>query len=166
MIQTPIPPPNRLPWPPILYISAALIGVLLQSISPLPWFPQSWKILVETSGLVLGAAAIALEITTALTFRKAKTTIMPNRTATSLITSGPFRFTRNPIYLANTMLVSGAGLYFANPWLVIAAFIAAALTHHLAILREERHLALAFGEVWKDYAEKVPRWVGTKIGNA
>jgi protein-S-isoprenylcysteine O-methyltransferase Ste14 len=98
-------------------------------------------------------------VATFATFRKHKTTIMPNQAATNLITTGPFAWSRNPIYLANTALVLGAGLYFENLWLVGLAFVAALITQKLAIEREEKHLAAKFGAAWEGYAARVRIWV-------
>jgi protein-S-isoprenylcysteine O-methyltransferase Ste14 len=111
-------------------------------------------------GLFMLAAAIAIELATALTFRRHKTTILPHRAATRLITSGPFAWSRNPIYLANTMLLIGVGLAFGIGWLVLTAPFAAGLTLLLAIKREERHLAQQFGDDWKAYAARTGRWFG------
>ena len=110
-------------------------------------------------GLCLACAAIALDVTAALAFRRHRTTILPHRGATALITDGPFGWSRNPIYVANTLLVAGAGLFFGMLWLVIAAFVAAVLTQKLAIEREERHLAARFGQAWAEYAARTPRWL-------
>lgn len=110
-------------------------------------------------GGVLALTAIAIDITTFMAFRKHKTTVMPNKAATNLITTGPFAWSRNPIYVANTALVLGAGLYFGNLWLVVFAFVAAFVTQKLAIEREEKHLAGKFGAAWEAYAARVRRWV-------
>ena len=110
-------------------------------------------------GLCLACAAVALDVTAALAFRRHRTTILPHRGATALITEGPFGWSRNPIYVANTLLVTGMGLLFGSAWLVIAAFVAAFLTQKLAIEREEGHLAARFGQAWTEYAARTPRWL-------
>jgi protein-S-isoprenylcysteine O-methyltransferase Ste14 len=148
--------PNILPWPPIIYLTTALLGVLAQRAVPLPWFSSE---LIKVLGAALAIAALSLDVATFATFRKHKTTIMPNQAATNLITTGPFAWSRNPIYVANTALVMGAGLYFGNLWLVGLAFVAALITQKLAIEREEKHLAAKFGAAWKTYAERVRRWL-------
>jgi protein-S-isoprenylcysteine O-methyltransferase Ste14 len=147
--------PNSVPWPPLIYIGMAIIAVMLNRISPLglDWYQLKYL------GAILLAFAIAIEVWSFLTFRKHRTTIMPNKGAEHLITSGPFAHSRNPIYVANTILVSAVGLYFGNLWLIPAALIAAILTQELAIKREEKHLALKFGEAWTTYTSKVPRWL-------
>jgi protein-S-isoprenylcysteine O-methyltransferase Ste14 len=147
--------PNSVPWPPLIYIGTALIAVVLNRIWSLE---LDWSEL-KFIGAILLAIAIAIEAWSFLTFRKHHTTIMPNKGAEHLITSGPFAHSRNPIYVANTMLVSSIGLYFGNLWLIPAALIAALLTQELAIKREEKHLALKFGDAWTDYTSNVPRWL-------
>jgi protein-S-isoprenylcysteine O-methyltransferase Ste14 len=154
------PRPNKIPWPPILFVVFAAIGVALHRAVPLPWPQGAIAAALLMVGLFFVAAAIALELAAVLAFRKARTTILPHRAATDLITGGPFRFSRNPIYVGNTLLVLGAALVFGVGWLVAAAFFAAVAVHYLAVLREEKYLSVAFGAAWRDYAARVPRWVG------
>ena len=149
--------PNRWPWPPIVYGLAIVAGFLVE------------RNLVATShggGLALGALGVAmilaglgLDLWTAWTFSRARTTILPHRGASALVTAGPFRFSRNPIYVGNTLLTAGLGLAFDNLWLVGAAFLAAFLVQKLAIAREEAHLARRFGAEWEAYAARVRRWL-------
>jgi protein-S-isoprenylcysteine O-methyltransferase Ste14 len=93
---------------------------------------------------------------------RARANILPHRAATALVTWGPFGFSRNPIYLGNTILLLGAGLAFGIAWFVPVAFAAAALTARLAIAREEAHLNARFGRAWREYAARVRRWVGRR----
>jgi protein-S-isoprenylcysteine O-methyltransferase Ste14 len=93
---------------------------------------------------------------------RAKANILPHRAATALVTHGPFAFSRNPIYLGNTILLLGAGLAFAMAWFVPIALLAAALTAHFAIAREEAHLNARFGRDWRNYALQVNRWLGRR----
>ncbi|MGJ3265266.1 MAG: methyltransferase family protein [Salinarimonas sp.] len=149
--------PNRWPWPPIVYFLAIVGGFLIE------------RNLVPTShggGMALGVlgvvailAGLGLDLWTAWTFSRARTTIMPHRGANALVTSGPFRFSRNPIYVGNTLLTAGLGLVFDNLWLVGFAVVAAFLVQKLAIEREEAHLARRFGEEWRAYAARVRRWL-------
>jgi protein-S-isoprenylcysteine O-methyltransferase Ste14 len=152
-------PPNTIPWPPILYIGAALLGYGLHTLWPLPWPADAARATLLMAGVFMLCCAFAIELATALAFQKHKTTILPHRAARHLITSGPFKFSRNPIYLANTMLLAGSGLIFGIVWFVVAALTAALLTQHLAIKREERHLAEKFGQEWTTYAAATRRWL-------
>ena len=114
---------------------------------------------LAAAGLWLVGAGVTLEIVTVLAFRRHRTTILPNRGATALITGGPFAMSRNPIYLGNTLLLTGVGLLTGIAWLLPAALGAAFMTQKLAIEREEAHLALRFGQAWADYAARTPRWL-------
>jgi protein-S-isoprenylcysteine O-methyltransferase Ste14 len=148
--------PNSIPWPPLIYATAAAIGLALSHV----WHPvsvDSQTARFVGAGLIF--CALALDIVTFQTFRKHRTTIMPHKAASHLITSGPFEFTRNPIYVANTMLLAGVGLGFDYPIMILLALPAAWLTQKLAIEREERHLAEKFGEAWTSYAAETPRWL-------
>lgn len=151
--------PNHIPWPPLLYGGAALVALGLHVVAPLPWPEGPVRMVLAAVGLCLACAGVALEIATAIAFRRHRTTILPHRAATALITEGPFSKSRNPIYVGNTMLLAGAGLLFGIAWLMIAALVAALLTRKLAIEREERHLAARFGAGWQDYAARTPRWL-------
>jgi protein-S-isoprenylcysteine O-methyltransferase Ste14 len=95
-----------------------------------------------------------------VTMARANANILPHRAATRLVTWGPFRLSRNPIYLGNTIMTASATLAFAKLWLLPAALIAATATHHLAILREEAHLDAMFGELWRAYTCRTARWIG------
>ena len=111
------------------------------------------------AGLLAIAAAVFIDVRTFLELRNHKTTILPTKAASHLVTTGPFSFSRNPIYLSNTLLTIGLGLAMGNPWLLLAAFLAAFAVTKLAIEREEKHLARKFGTAWHHYAKKVRRWM-------
>lgn len=151
--------PNTVPWPPLLYGGAALAALGLHWLVPLPWPGGAMAAALAMAGLFLVAVGIALDLGTALAFRRHRTTVLPHRGATRLITDGPFRYSRNPIYVANTLLVAGAGLVFGIAWLIPAAVAGALATQKLAIEREEAHLALRFGDDWQAYAARTPRWL-------
>jgi protein-S-isoprenylcysteine O-methyltransferase Ste14 len=151
-----LPPPNRIPWPPILYGAALLVGIVLGAVGPRPawldrlgWTALGWTLLL--GGLGLDAWAMA-------TMRRWRANILPHRAATALVTTGPFAWSRNPIYLGNTVALCGAGLAFGNPWFVATALAAALAVTPLAIIREEAHLAQAFGPAWEDYRRRTGRW--------
>lgn len=152
--------PNRIPWPPLLYGGAALLGMLLQSYAPLGWpLPAAWGTALAIIGTVMFIAGLATDIGTMLLFTRRKANFLPHKAATRLITDGPFRYSRNPIYTGNTLMLSGAGIAFSSLWLLLAALGAAIATHHLAILREETHLKARFGAEWDAYAAATPRWL-------
>lgn len=145
--------PNKLPWPPIIFATAVIGGLLAQWIVP-AHLPSS----LAVPGFILLAMGLTLDVWAMWTMFAARTNILPHRPAGSLVTHGPFGFMRNPIYVGNTIAVAGLGLALRNGWLLAAAFIAAMVTHHLAVVREEVHLSAKFGKAWDDYAGRVKRW--------
>jgi len=148
--------PNVLPWPPMVLVGAALVAIALGRMLPLPALDGFWP---TALGLATLLAGVALDLWAIMTMRRAATNIMPNRAADRLVTWGPFRFSRNPIYLANTLLLIGIGVAFGNLWFVLCAVASAMIVERLAIRREERHLAAKFGADWTAYAAATPRWL-------
>ena len=150
--------PNTIPWPPMLLASAVVASLLLEREVMATSFGGEGGAL-RFLGLAFAAIGLTLDLWTAWTFRRAKTTIMPHRGASRLVTGGPFRYSRNPIYLGNTLLLVGLGFAFDNVWLAGLAIAAAVATQKLAIEREERYLEAKFGEEWRAYAARVRRWI-------
>lgn len=153
--------PNRLPWPPMIYIAATGFAVAANHLWPLR-LDMDPNVL-RPLGAVLLAAGVGLDVWAMVTMSRCRANILPHRAATALVTTGPFAWSRNPIYLGNTIALMGAGLAFANPWFLPAAIIAAIAVLRLAILREEVHLAMRFGTAWDHYRGRTSRWLG-KIG--
>src|SRR5262249_5384843 len=111
--------PNRFPLPPIIYLLAIAIGVLLNLLYPFPWLGQLSSMIFFAIGWLMIAAFVALNISAIHVMRRAGTTVRPDRGTAHLVTDGPFRFTRNPLYLAGTMLVLGIGLVSGIVWFLL-----------------------------------------------
>lgn len=151
--------PNTIPWPPIILIGFLLIGFALGQLIPLGWLPGFAGELLVGLGILMAALAILIDVAAMRTMATARTTIMPHRGSDHLVTSGPFRFSRNPIYLANVMLLAGIGLFTENAWLVLLAPASGFATRKLAIEREEAHLEGKFAKTYRDYKKRVNRWL-------
>lgn len=151
--------PNRLPWPPIIYLAAIAIAILAGFFYPLPWISRPLSDIFFAAGCLAVAAVVAIYYTASRALSRAKTTIRPDRVSQHLVTSGPFSFTRNPIYLANTLLMIGVALITGNVWFLPLAVIAAFATQKVTIEAEEKHLAERFGKKYRDYAKRVRRWI-------
>ncbi|WP_157015334.1 methyltransferase family protein [Mesorhizobium xinjiangense] len=151
--------PSRVPWPPIIYLAAIVIAVALSYTVPLPWLVEPTSDLLFAVGLVAIAGAIAIEVAAMRALKRAETTILPTRASAHLVTDGPFSFSRNPIYLGNTLFMIGIGLMAGAAWFIVLAVVAAFLTQKLAIEREEEHLATRFGKRYRDYRKRVRRWI-------
>jgi protein-S-isoprenylcysteine O-methyltransferase Ste14 len=94
-----------------------------------------------------------------LTLRMAGTTVRPHAGASALVTTGPYRRFRNPIYLADCLILFGIAELTKNVWFVIGAFAFGLLVTWLSILPEERYLERRFGRAYLDYKAKSRRWI-------
>jgi protein-S-isoprenylcysteine O-methyltransferase Ste14 len=92
-------------------------------------------------------------------FQKAKANILPHKAATTLITTGPFARFRNPIYLADTLILLGLAEISRNIWFAVGALLFVILVTLLAIIPEERHLARKFGAEYEAYKARSRRWI-------
>jgi protein-S-isoprenylcysteine O-methyltransferase Ste14 len=141
-----------------------LVGVILAAfifdtlLVPLP-IPFGEQAVVRGLGMPLLVAGIGLVAWAAMAFRRHATSIRPDRAATSLIETGPYRFSRNPIYLGEVIALAGAALALNRFWLLLAAAVFAALVQSLAILPEEGHLERRFGDEYRAYMGRVRRWI-------
>lgn len=151
--------PNRWPWPPIVYGAACLAALALGSLIDTPYVGSESGDKLELVGYCLILAGLALDVWAIVTLARSKTAVMPNRAADTLVTHGPFAFSRNPIYLGNTVVMFGVGFVFHAPWFFVCAIAAALIAQKLAIEREEAHLKARFGDAWHAYRRRVRRWL-------
>ena len=150
--------PSSFPWPPVLLALAFGGAWALQVILPLTW-PGTDDLAARIIGIGLGLAGLALLAWSALTLRRARTTILPHAGASALVTDGPFRFRRNPIYLADMLILLSLAELTKNVWLVILTPVFGLLVTWLAILPEERHLEARFGDAYRVYKERTRRLI-------
>ena len=152
-------PPARLPWPPLLMAATVAVGVALGRIAGDATGTLLSGVIFQAAGGVLVAAALALDIWCARTLARRETTILPHRAASSLVIEGPYRFSRNPIYIAHVTLVLGVGLILAAPFIVALTPLLALVLQKLSIEPEERHLRAQFGADFDAYVARTPRWL-------
>lgn len=153
-----VAPPSRIPWPPILLVCVIAGALVLERIVPLAW-PGVDDLATRLVGRGIGLAGIALFAWSAWTLRRHGTTVLPDKAARVLVTDGPFRIRRNPIYLAHILILLGVAELTKNIWFVILAAAYAALVTWLAILPEERHLEARFGDAYRGYKERTRRLI-------
>jgi protein-S-isoprenylcysteine O-methyltransferase Ste14 len=158
-VTDPATRPSRFPWPPVIYLVAIAVSIVLWLLYPLPWFGSPLSDILFAVGCVMIVAVVGIDISAMRTLARANTTIRPDKASTHLVTTGAFSFSRNPIYLANTLIMLGAALIAGIAWFIPLALIAAFLTQKLAIEGEEKHLALRFGKKYQDYRKRVRRWI-------
>ena len=149
-------PNSRLLVPPVYFLVALLLMVFFHRVVP-------WVRVLEApyryAGIVLAALALGLGAWAAVLFRRAGTDVRPFMPSTALVVAGPYRLTRNPMYLGMAGILLGAAIFMGSltPFVVIPAFMA--LITERFILPEEAKLEAAFGRDYLDSKARVRRWL-------
>ena len=147
---------SRLIVPPVYFLVSLVLMAFLHHAVP-------WAYVIKEpyryGGLVLIALAVGLILWSAFLFRRAGTNIRPFLPSTALVRSGPYRFTRNPMYLGMAGILLGAAVFMGSltPFIVLPAFMG--LITERFILGEEAKLEAAFGRDYLDYKAAVRRWL-------
>ena len=144
-------------FPPLIHLAAIGAGFLLEWVLPVR-LGSGWSI-SRIAGCVLLAVALGLIASAENIMFRAGTTPNPTRPTTAIVTAGPFRFTRNPMYLAWEIICIAAGLSGNTLWPVLMAFPAAVVTGRVVIDKEERYMEQKFGAAYLDYKSQVRRWI-------
>jgi len=142
--------------PPVIYAGALLAGLGLDALLPSPRLPGevAWPVGVA---LLVGGALLAGSFLRA--FRRARTPVDVRSAATSLVTTGPYRITRNPGYLGLALLYAGIAALARAPWAYVTLVPALIVVDRAVIAREERYLQRRFGEDYLRYRARVRRWL-------
>ena len=137
-------------------VGLAYVGTIVDSVLGITAFGSS---LVKGAGLLLVALVFLLRVWATFYFYSHKMRVISLEAQNTLITSGPYRFSRNPLYLGgNVFIFFGAALLFGSPTALIATAIHIPLLD-LFIRREEKQLERIFGEAWQSYKKQVRRWL-------
>ena len=142
--------------PPLVYGAAMVTGLLLEFGWPLPFLP---RLLAALLGSVLVMVAVVVFAFAIRTFQTAGTPVPGNQPTTVLVRTGPYRFSRNPIYVAFSLFQLGIASGVNSVWLVATLIAAVALMATVVIPREERYLARRFGADYVEYKRAVRRWL-------
>ena len=142
--------------PPFLLAGSLLLGLLVRRIVPFNFLP--WEISVPL-GPVLTAASFGLALWAVLTMRAGHASIPTSEPTDAIVTSGPYRFSRNPIYVAMLTLHVGVGVWTNSVWFFVLAGLSALLLWWGVISREERYLERKFGADYLVYKARVRRWL-------
>src|SRR5947207_15174488 len=142
--------------PPFVYLGSIALGLVLHLLWPARLVPLS----VSTpAGAIVTVLAIALFVSAVRTLRAAGTPIPGNRPTTAIVRTGPYRFSRNPIYLAFSLLQLGLSIWVNSLALLLTLIPAFALMSLLVIPREERYLEARFPGDYSSYKAAVRRWL-------
>jgi protein-S-isoprenylcysteine O-methyltransferase Ste14 len=142
--------------PPVIYLGAIALGVVIHLMWPEPLVPVPSAI-NTAAGAIGTLAAVALFVYAVRTFKAAGTPVPGNLPTTTIVRTGPYRFSRNPIYLAFSLLQLSIAIWVNSPWLVLTLFAAVAVMSLVVIPREERYLGAHFPE-YSSYKAAVRRW--------
>jgi protein-S-isoprenylcysteine O-methyltransferase Ste14 len=154
MTARPDNPGVRFP-PPVCYALAVLIGYFLDRRWPLPIAAGPWT----TIAAFLVIAGTAIAFLSVGRFRRSKTSIVPIRPAEALVLNGPYRYTRNPMYVSLALLTIACGLFLRTWWPIILLVPTLAIVQQFVILPEERYLRRRFGIEYDAYTRRVRRWL-------
>jgi protein-S-isoprenylcysteine O-methyltransferase Ste14 len=142
--------------PPLVYLGTILLGLVAHVLWPVHLVP---RFLGTPVGAILTVIAVALFFSAVRTFRAAGTPIPGNRPATTIVRTGPYRFSRNPIYLAFSLLQLGLAFWVNSLSLLVTFIPAVALMSFVVIPREERYLEVRFPSEYVPYKASVRRWL-------
>jgi len=143
--------------PPVLYGSAVLVGAALEFWGArLPLLADdAWR----WAGTVMITAGVGLALVCVLGFRRAGTNVEPWRPATALVLGGPYRFSRNPIYVGLTLTYAGIAVAADSLWMVTLLVPVLAVMQSGVVRREEAYLERTFGDDYRAYKARVRRWL-------
>jgi protein-S-isoprenylcysteine O-methyltransferase Ste14 len=147
---------NKNIHPPIVALIFIVIAYFLGRFAPLPFVAP---LILRNIGLLLTFVGFLLGIGAFVEFRKARTTVDPHGSVKQLVTSGVYRFTRNPIYLGFLLMVIGLPLNSGLYWGVVMAPFYILTMNRLVIEREETYLEQKFKDVFTSYKSRVRRWL-------
>lgn len=141
--------------PPFLFAGTFVLGLVLQRYV----IDLLWSSFFEVPGLVLVGLGLLLMFVSVGVFWSRKTTILPNRSVTEFVVVGPYRFTRNPMYLGMSLAYAGLSFAFGPMWPFLLLPFAVLWVGRTVILREEEYLRRTFGASYEQYCKRVRRWI-------
>lgn len=148
--------PGVIAFPPALYAGTFVVGLLLHFVFPIYLLPRS---MAYVSGILVIVVAGLIVISAFRAMRRASTAVDPSQPTTAIVSDGAFGFSRNPIYLAMTLLYFGIALLFNAFWVLLLLLPLIAVVQTGVIKREEHYLERKFGDEYLSYKARVRRWV-------
>lgn len=147
--------------PPFVYVGGILTGWLLGRAWPWPITQAGSG--ASTARLVVAAvfavAYLALFLGALSAFRRAHTTLIPNRPATAFVSEGPYGWTRNPMYVSMALLYLAVALWMNSWWALLMLVVVVFVIQSAVIAREERYLSARFPDAYRAYCARVRRWI-------
>lgn len=158
-LDSPLSSPGvRFP-PPLLFAAGLALGAAIEYAGWALPFSDNNSTAWTLAGAVLITAGAALAVWGVATFLAARTAIMPHHAASRIVTSGPYRFTRNPMYVGMTLAYVGVGFLMNSWWPAVLLPLVLVLLVMLVIRREEAYLGRAFRDEYALYRTRTRRWL-------
>lgn len=151
--------PDLAVLPPVLPLAALALAVLLEWLLPLGYLPRPLAPVSVAIGLLLVLGFVATGAWGALEFRRARTNIDPRRPALVLVEAGPYRLTRNPMYLGFLLLFAGIGFLASLDWSLPLLPLLWLALDRLVVRREEAYLTTKFGAPYEAFRARTRRWL-------
>jgi protein-S-isoprenylcysteine O-methyltransferase Ste14 len=148
--------PGVIAPPPLIYLSGLGLGFLLEAVLPGGSFPGHIHHVLGPLFLLLGLGLLVWWVSS---FRRADTPMPPYEETTALVTDGPYRLTRNPGYLAFTLIYAAIAFLADAPWVLLPLPLVLALIDRGVIVREERYLERRFGRGYLNLKSRTRRWL-------
>jgi protein-S-isoprenylcysteine O-methyltransferase Ste14 len=142
--------------PPLIFATPLVLGWLLDRVVPVRMLPAA---IASWAGGVLMLAALVVGVAALWEMRRAGTAVNPGKPATSLVGTGPFAYSRNPLYGALFLLSLGLSLSANALWCVLLLVPAMVVLRRGVIAREEAYLQRRFGDDYRRYCAAVRRWL-------
>jgi protein-S-isoprenylcysteine O-methyltransferase Ste14 len=142
--------------PPLTYLLTLLLGLVLDRRLHVPFLPHG---VARVLGLTLVGGGMVLTMWFIRTMRGADTMLDVDKSVSSLVQDGPFRYSRNPGYLSLAMIYAGISILRNALWAILFLPLLVLVTQRELIEREERYLERTFGEEYLAYKRRVRRWV-------
>ena len=142
--------------PPIIYLCSILLGLGFGTLWPVEVLPQALEFPL---GVFIILTAVLIFAFSGQKFLKADTPLPPNKPTVLIVRTGPYRYSRNPIYLSMTLLQIGIGIWVDNVWILGMLIPTLCLMYYGVIAREEKYLEKKFGEEYLKYQRSVRRWI-------
>ena len=144
------------PW---VFILLYLAGLAVQRVLPIAIPSPALAWVIRVAGFVFVGVGIAVAFSALGIFRKTKTTTVPHETPSTLVISGPYRFTRNPMYVGLTLIYLGVAGTRLDVWPAIVLPLLLAYVNFVVIPVEEQNLRGVFGDAYQEYGARVGRWL-------
>ncbi|MEM9059725.1 MAG: isoprenylcysteine carboxylmethyltransferase family protein [Pseudomonadota bacterium] len=151
--------PNVIAFPPLILAASLALAWGMGQIVPVSFLPPALSGIALIFGLVDCALAFLIAVSAILAFKRAGTNVEPHKPALVLVEDGPYRFTRNPMYLGLVLLQLGLSFIFSLDWGVILLPGLWLTLHTGVVLREEAYLTAKFGTPYTDFLGRTRRWI-------